>query len=223
MALPSMFVNYKAYAEGLGQQALKLSSVLAEVAQETGVSVGVVPQLPDLRIIGKTVGIPVYVQHVDECEAGARTGHVTIEAIKDAGAAGSLLNHSEKPMRLSGIEWAVKRMSQLRLQSIVCANTPEVAAAAALLAPSAVAIEPPELIGSGRAVSKAKPEIVRGTVSLIKAVNAKVAILCGAGIVTGDDAKAALRLGADGILVASGIVKARDPRAAALDLAAALT
>jgi triosephosphate isomerase len=46
-----------------------------------------------------------------------------------------------------------------------------------------------------------------------------VHVLCGAGVTTGDDVAAALRLGADGILVASGIVKAKDPEAVLKDFA----
>jgi triosephosphate isomerase len=74
-----------------------------------------------------------------------------------------------------------------------------------------VAIEPPELIGTGIPVSKAQPEIVSGTVRLVREVNGKVTILCGAGISHGEDVSAALKLGTQGVLVASGIVKAKDP------------
>jgi triosephosphate isomerase len=50
-------------------------------------------------------------------------------------------------------------------------------------------------------------------------VNPKVRVLCGAGITNGEDVKAALKLGAEGILVASGVVKAEDQYMALLDLA----
>jgi triosephosphate isomerase len=88
--------------------------------------------------------------------------------------------------------------------------------------PDAVAIEPPELIGSGIPVSKAQPEIVRGAVGAVKGVNPKVRVLCGAGITDGEDVTAALELGAEGILVASGVVKAKDPASALMDLARAM-
>jgi triosephosphate isomerase len=60
-------------------------------------------------------------------------------------------------------------------------------------------------------VSKAQPEVVSGTVQLVREVNEKVIILCGAGISHGEDVAAALKLGTQGVLVASGIVKAKDP------------
>jgi triosephosphate isomerase len=97
------------------------------------------------------------------------------------------------------------------LVSLVCANDPGVTVAVAVLKPDMVAVEPPELIGTGIPVSKAKPEVITDTVKLVREVNSKVIILCGAGIGHGEDVKAALKLGTQGVLVASGIVKAKDP------------
>jgi triosephosphate isomerase len=82
-----------------------------------------------------------------------------------------------------------------------------------------VAVEPPELIGTGRPVSKVKPEVVRDAVSGVHGVNPDVRVFCGAGISSGEDARVALELGAEGVLVASCVTKAEDPRMAALDLA----
>jgi triosephosphate isomerase len=45
----------------------------------------------------------------------------------------------------------------------------------------------------------------------VKRVNAEVVVLCGAGITSGEDVAAAMRLGTEGVLVASGIVKAKNP------------
>ncbi len=95
-------------------------------------------------------------------------------------------------------------------------------AAAAALKPDMIAVEPPELIGTGIPVSKAKPEVVTGTVEVVKRVNPKVVILCGAGITKGEDVAAALELGTEGVLVASGIVKAKDPHKALLEFAEAI-
>jgi triosephosphate isomerase len=81
-----------------------------------------------------------------------------------------------------------------------------------------VAVEPPELIGSGIPVSKADPEVVRASVSAVKRINPGVGVLCGAGITHGEDLRAALDLGSIGVLLASGIIKAKDQKAALLDL-----
>ena len=77
--------------------------------------------------------------------------------------------------------------------------------------PDIVSFEPPELIGTGIAVSKAQPEVVTRTVNLVRQINAEVTILCGAGISQSEDVATALKLGTNGVLVASGIVKAKDP------------
>jgi len=84
-------------------------------------------------------------------------------------------------------------------------------------------VEPPELIGTGISVSKAKPEVVTSTVGLIKRINPEVVVLCGAGITRGEDVSAALRLGTEGVLVASGVVKAKDPYKVLLEFAEAIT
>ena len=67
-------------------------------------------------------------------------------------------------------------------------------------------------------VSKADPEVVKGSVSKVKAINKDVKVLCGAGISTGEDMAAAIELGAEGVLLASGIIKAESPKDALLDL-----
>jgi triosephosphate isomerase len=45
-----------------------------------------------------------------------------------------------------------------------------------------------------------------------------VGVLCGAGITTGEDLRAALDLGSEGVLLASGIIKAKDQRQALEEL-----
>gem|GEM_PF-1918602 len=101
----------------------------------------------------------------------------------------------------------------------VCANTSRVGKALAALSPEMIAVEPPELIGSGISVSKAKPQVITNSVRMIKAVNPKIHVLCGAGVTTGEDVATALRLGSEGILVASGVVKAKDHEAVLRDFA----
>ena len=215
---PILLINFKAYKQSSGKKAIKLAKVAEEVSKETGVTIIVAPQLTDIAPVAQAVEIPVFAQHVDSVTPGAHTGHVTLEAIRDAGAVGTILNHSERRLRIDVIDEIVKRAKGLSLITTVCANTPEVSAAVAALNPNMIAIEPPELIGTGIPVSKAKPEVITSTVNLVKKVNPEVKILTGAGITTGDDVAAALRLGTVGVLVASGIVKAKDWRKAIMDL-----
>ncbi len=169
------------------------------------------------------MSIPVFAQHIDPIAPGSFTGHILPEAIRETGAVGTLINHSERRLKLADIDATITRARESDLLSVVCANNAAVSAAAAALKPNMIAVEPPELIGTGIPVSKAKPEVVSGTVDLVKRINPDVVILCGAGITRGEDVAAALRLGTEGVLVASGVVKAKDPYKVLLEFAESIT
>jgi len=169
------------------------------------------------------MSVPVFAQHIDPIAPGSFTGHVLPESVKAAGAVGTIINHSERRLKLAQIDTAIKRSREVNLVSVVCTNNQAVSAAVATLRPDMIAVEPPELIGTGIPVSKAKPEVVTGTVKLVKQINPDVVILCGAGITRADDVAAALRLGTKGVLVASGVVKAKDPYKVLLEFAEKLT
>jgi triosephosphate isomerase len=172
----------------------------------------------DLRMIAEDVSIPVYAQHFDSISPGSHTGHILPEALKDCNLRGTLLNHSEKRMLLADIENCIETAKKLDLETVVCTNNINVSKAVAALEPYSIAIEPPELIGSGIPVSKANPEIVEGTVKEVRKINKDVVILCGAGISKGEDVKSALELGTDGVLLASGVVKAKNVEEAIREL-----
>ena len=208
---PLILVNFKTYSEATGKKALALARKIFEIGNQTGVKVAVAPQFCDISQIAIEVGVPVFAQHVDAFGPGAYTGHVTADSVKAAGATGTLLNHSERTIKLADINSAIIRSRDSGLLTVVCAANVDATAAAAVMMPDMVAIEPPELIGTGRAVSKERPEIISNAVRKIRKVNEDIRILCGAGITTGDDIYAALKLGAQGFLIASGVVRAPDP------------
>jgi triosephosphate isomerase len=166
--------------------------------------------------------IPVYAQHVDGTEPGAHTSQITAHAIKAAGANGSLVNHSERRLTLADLEASVQALKAQKLVAVVCSNNESTSAGAAALGPDYVAIEPPELIGSGVSVSKANPEIIRRSVAAVHAVNGNVKVLTGAGIQSGECVKIAVDLGTDGVLLASSVVKAPEPAAILRDLVSKL-
>lgn len=215
---PIVILNFKTYLESTGKNALKLAKSCQNVAEETGVNMMVAPQYGDIYRISQEVEIPVLAQHIDPIDAGGHTGSILPECVKEAGAVGTLINHSEQRMQLFNIDAAIKKAFSLGMSSVVCTNNIETSTAAATLNPDFVAIEPPELIGSGIPVSQAEPEIVEKTVEMIHNINPQVRVLCGAGISTGDDLKAAIDLGSEGVLLASGIILADDPQKALLDL-----
>ena len=179
-------LNFKTYRESTGVEALRLAEICEDVSKEYSVQMVVVPQVADIHAISEAVKIPVYAQHVDGFEPGARTGHVTADVLKLAGAAGSLINHSERRLSLADIETSIRALQMQKLVAVVCSNNEATSAGAAALAPDYVAIEPPELIGSGVSVSKANPEIIRRSVAAVHAVNPMVKVLTGAGIQSGE-------------------------------------
>ena len=220
VTFPLLLVNLKSYLESSGRRAVELAKVAETVAEDTGVCIGLAPQFVDISLISK-FKVPVFSQHVDPILPGPFTGHVLPESVVDAGAVGTIMNHSERRLELSELETVVARAKSVGLISVVCASSSKVGMAAALLAPEIIAIEPPELIGTGMAVSKVKPEIVSGSVEMIRKVNQNVVVLCGAGISSGEDVSASMKLGSRGVLVASGIVKAPNWKKTLLELAEA--
>jgi triosephosphate isomerase len=214
-----IMLNFKTYDESTGDNALRLAKVCEEVSKETGVEIIVIPQAADLYRISQAVKIPVYAQHMDNIKFGSSTGHTLPEAIKAAGAKGCLINHSEKRLTLADIDANIQKLRSMGLISVVCTNNVPATKAAAALEPDYVAVEPPELIGSGISVAKAQPQVVAGSVEAAKKINPKVKVLCGAGISSGEDVRKASELGACGVLLASGVIKAKDPKAVLLELA----
>jgi len=219
---PVIMLNVKSYTESSGEKDLALARACQEVGEETGVSMAYCPQQVDLAWVARQVDIPVLAQHADAFGPGSRTGWTVLESVKAAGAAGTLVNHSEHRLQIADIEEICVRARKLDLYTVVCTNNTPTSQAAAHFGPSCIAVEPPDLIGSGVPVSKADPDIVRNSVEAVKEIDDGIAVLCGAGISTGEDVKAAIELGAEGVLLASGVVKADDPKGALLDLAGGL-
>ena len=212
-----VLVNLKAYP----CDPVAVAEAAAAVADDTEATVAVAPQAADIARVADT-GVTTYAQHVSPNDYGSHTGSTLAESVADNGAVGTLLNHSEARRKLADIDGGLDAAERAGLDTVVCANNPEQVAAAAALGPDAVAVEPPELIGTGTPVSQADPDIVEDAVAAAEAVDPSVDVYCGAGISTGDDVVAAEELGASGVLLASGVAKADDPRAALEDLVAPL-
>jgi len=222
MKLPMIIINFKSYAEATAKGALNLSKTCEDVSRKYKVTIAVAPQFIDLQQISKAVKIGVFAQHLDPVDAGQFTGHVTALSIKESGAIGTLINHSEKPLHLDEVENCIKLTKKYNLVSLCFASLPEEAKKIADFNPDFIAIEPPELIASGISVSTAKPEIVTQTVKLIKEINSKIKVLCGAGITNGEDVKKAIELGTVGVVVSSGVVKAKNPKKVLIEFGKAI-
>jgi triosephosphate isomerase len=212
-----VLVNLKAY----DCDPVAIGEAASAAAGGSDATVAVAPQAARVEAVAGT-GVETWAQHVSPAGHGSHTGSTNAGAVADAGAAGTLINHSERRLKLADVDAAIGQAESTGLETIVCANNPDQIAAAAALGPDAVAVEPPELIGTGTPVSKADPDVVRDAVAAAERIDPDVDVLCGAGISTGEDVVAAADLGASGVLLASGVAKAEDPGAAIEDLLAPL-
>lgn len=222
MRTPFILVNFKAYPEALGHRALDLAKAAAKVSEDAGVSLAVAPSALDLALVAKSVRIPVFAQHLDPMEPGKATGWIPPEAALAAGAVGTIVNHSERKVAWEEMRDLIKKGAEIGLEVVACADDIAEAETAARLGPDYLAVEPPELIGGDVSVTTARPEVITRAVQRIHATNPKVHVLCGAGVKTGRDVAKALELGTVGVLLASGVVKAKNPKKALRDLAKGL-
>jgi triosephosphate isomerase len=222
MTSPFILINCKTYREGVGYGADRIARAAQAVMEDTGITIGVAPAYTELRKMVKHSSIPVFAQHVDGVGAGAYTGHIPAFMVKMEGVAGTLINHSERRLTLAEIEASLLATRTEDLISVICTNNIATTAAGAALGPDYVAIEPPELIGSGISVAKADPAIIAGSVKAALQQNSAVKVLAGAGIQSGECVKIAVELGCAGVLLASSVVKAEDPELVLRDLVSKL-
>ena len=211
-----IFVNFKTYQKGTGKSALLLAKICLEVEKETGIKIIPVVQVVDINLLKD---FNVFTQHVDDISFGPNTGKILPQAIIEAGAKGTLLNHSESKIPFQVIGSTIQKIKALdnNFKVLVCCESIDEAQEIIEFKPDFLAYEPPELIGGDISVSKAEPEVISDFTKMIK----EVPILVGAGIRTGDDVKKAIELKAQGILVSSDLLLAEDFKKELLELALA--
>ncbi len=222
MKSPVILVNLKCYQESISHGAHRIAKAAREVSDESGISIALAPMFMDIHPVKHHFGIPVFAQHIDPVTPGANTGRIPLASVKSAGAIGSLVNHSEYRLTLADIDKNVTALRAEGMVSCVCSNNVATTAAAAILRPDYVAIEPPELIGGSISVAEANPDIITASVEAALKANPDVKILTGAGIHSGKCVKTALDLGTSGVLLASSVVKAEDPAKILRDLVSLL-
>jgi triosephosphate isomerase len=219
---PVIVLNVKTYDEATWKKALDIANIMDKVSKETGASMAIAVQATDISLCAEKVSIPVFAEHIDPIKPGSHTGWTLPEAVKAAGAVGTLINHSEHRLKLEEIDFCIKRAKELNLDHIVCSHNVASSKTIAAFSPNFIAVEPPELIGGDISVTTADPGIVSSTVNAVRKVDKKVKVLCGAGVKNGKDVAKAVELGSDGVLLASGVVKAKDKEKVIRDLVSGL-
>lgn len=219
MDAPLIVVNFKTYSTALAEHAETLGKFMADV--ETNARMVAVTSAFDLHSVSAISGLEVWTQHLDPVGQGSHTGWLEPQTAIARGASGTIINHAEHKVSIGHVR---DLMAMLPDGFPICACAADVAEARALadLGPTFIAVEPPELIGGDISVTTADPAIVSDTVAAVKEVNPNVRVLCGAGVKNGQDVATAISLGAEGVLLASGVTKANDIPAVLKDLVSLL-
>lgn len=202
-------INCKNYEEISGDKILEFVKIIEKISKKYKIKIAVAPPQHLIGLVSNSK-IPILAQHIDNSKVGNTTGYVIAELLKKSKVSGSLINHSEHRISSEDISKLILKLRELKMISVVCVKDVSEAKKYSKLNPDYIAIEPPELIGSGKAISNERPEIIIKAADAVKSANNKTKLLCGAGIVSGQDVAKALELGSKGILVASGIIKAKN-------------
>ena len=209
--VPPLFeIGLKGYL--YGEKALELAQAADRLSKKYGVTIIFDPQYVDIGIIAReTKHLLVFAQHMDPVQIGRGVGAILPEALKAAGATGVLLNHVERRLTLSDIARTIKRADEVGLCSLVCADSPQEAAAIAQLQPNMILAEPPDLIGTGRSVAKENRAFISESIRLVKKVDPEIIVFNSAGIRAAEDVADVIRAGAEGTGATTGILKAENP------------
>ena len=202
-------INCKNYDEISGEKIITLAKISQRISKKYKIPIAIAPPPHLIPLITK-FNVIVLAQHLDDKKVGSTTGFMIPEIVKRSKINGSLINHSEHRIAEKEIRNLIKRLKRLKLKTVLCVKNVNESKKYAKLNPTFIAIEPPELIGTGRAISTERPQLITKAVDGVKSAKNSTKLLCGAGIVSGKDVARAKELGSKGILVASGIVKAKN-------------
>jgi triosephosphate isomerase len=202
-------INCKNYDEISGERIIRLAKISEKISRKYKISIAISPPHHLIPLITK-FKITVLTQHLDDKKIGSTTGFMVPEIVKKSKIDGSIINHSEHRISEKEIKNIIQKLKKLKLKTVLCVKNINEVKKYVKLNPTFIAIEPPELIGTGRAISTERPHLITKAVDNVKLAKNSTKLLCGAGIVSGKDVTRAKELGAKGILVASGVVKAKN-------------
>jgi triosephosphate isomerase len=215
---PFILTNFKNYKSAIGDKAIDLAKIHYEIKKVKNGNIAIAVNAIDIKDICKEYSdkISIFAQHSDAYSFGSSTGKILPEYLKEIGVKGVILNHSENRFsNLYSLVETIKFIKEVGLKVVCCIE--DIEEGEIILKdsdPDFVAIEPPELIGGNISVSIANPELIKNTVKKL----GKNKVLVGAGIKTGEDVKLAIKYGAQGVLLASGITKSKEPKKVLIDL-----
>ena len=215
---PFLVVNPKSYL--YGKESLALAKAADDAAKKTGLKIYFTCPFSDIRYIREnTDAIIVTAQAMESLTPGRGMGHLLPEALFDAGARATFLNHADHPMTMAELAKTITRARALGIETIACADSLAEGSAVAELRPDILLCEPTDLIGTGHT---ADDNYTISIVAKIRSIAPEIGIMIASGITTADDVYRVVRLGADGSGATSGILNAPDPGLRILEMAEAI-
>ena len=203
-----IILSLKTYKEATGDNAIKLLSSVKRISEETGVKIIPAVQPTDIYRIKKELDIEVWAQHMDPIEPGKNMGWLSPYALKEAGASGVVINHSEHKTTDENVKKILDKAKEYGLKNVVIAFDVDTVIKYDSWNPDFISYEREDAIGTGVSmVTQEKDNIIK-LVSILKRP-----LIIGAGIATGEDVKDAIKVGAVGVIMASRFVLAQDPEA----------
>lgn len=209
-----IFLSLKTYKEATGDAVIKLLSSVKKVSQESGIPIIPAAQPTDIYRIKKELGIEVWAQHMDAIDPGKNMGWLSPYSLKQAGAEGVVINHSEHKTTDENVKKILDKAKEYQLKNVVIAFDPETVIKYDSWEPDYISYEKEDAIGTGESMVKTEKENIVKLVSVLKRP-----LIIGAGISTGNDVRDAVGLGAKGVIIASRFVLASDPAAKLRELA----
>lgn len=211
-----IFLSLKTYKESTGEAAVKLLSSVKRVSEETGVTIIPAVQPTDIYRIKRELGIEVWAQHMDPIEPGKNMGWLSPYALKEAGATGLVINHSEHKMDDVHVKKILDKAKEYGLKSVICGFSVGMVTKFDSWNPDFISYEREDMIGTGISMLTRESENIKKLVTVLKNP-----LIIGAGITSGEDIRQALTLGAKGAILSSGFVLAKDPEAKLRELTSA--
>jgi triosephosphate isomerase len=213
---PFFELGPKAYLFGEG--VLELARFADVLSAKYEVPIIMTPQYVDIPLlVQETTNLLIFAQHMDPLRVGRGIGSVLPEAIKAAGAVGTLLNHAEKPLSLKVLRATIQRADELGLASMVCAGNLKEVEAVSRMNPNILIAESPDFIGTGRRAAQDR-ENIQTINQLVWNINPNIRILHAAGISNGKDVYDVIVSGAQATGSTSGVLNAPDPFAMLEDM-----
>ena len=209
-----IFLALKTYKETTSNEGIKKLSSVKKVSEEFNVPIIAVAQATEIYRIKKELDIEVWAQHIDPIDPGRNTGWISPFSVKEAGATGVLINHSEHKLKEEVILETIKKARQYNLKTLLIGQTVEMVKRFDSYDIDYLSFEKEDLIASTISMIDQQEETIK---SLVKTI--KHPLIIGAGINDGEDARKSKAAGAAGILMATYFIQASDPEQKLKELA----